>query len=67
MGSFSTMHWVIVLVIVALVFGTRKIASVGTDLGSAIKGFKEGVREAEAPTATPAAPPAASPQAKELS
>jgi len=48
MGSFSTMHWLIVLVIVALVFGTRKLGSFGSDLGSAIKGFKDGIREAEA-------------------
>ncbi|WP_300749617.1 Sec-independent protein translocase subunit TatA [Janthinobacterium sp.] len=47
MGSFSTMHWLIVLVIVALVFGTRKLGSFGSDLGSAIKGFKDGIREAE--------------------
>ncbi|MFZ4875925.1 Sec-independent protein translocase subunit TatA [Janthinobacterium sp. Mn2066] len=48
MGSFSTMHWLIVLVIVALVFGTKKLGSFGSDLGSAIKGFKDGIREAEA-------------------
>jgi len=48
MGSFSTMHWLIVLVIVALVFGTKKLSSFGSDLGSAIKGFKDGIREAEA-------------------
>ena len=60
MGSFSTMHWLIVLVIVALVFGTRKLGTFGSDLGSAIKGFKDGIREAEpveekADTAKPAA------------
>ena len=48
MGSFSTVHWLIVLVIVALVFGTKKLSSFGSDLGSAIKGFKDGIREAEA-------------------
>jgi len=48
MGSFSTMHWLIVLVIVALVFGTKKLSSFGSDLGSAIKGFKDGIQEAEA-------------------
>jgi len=47
MGSFSTLHWVIVLVVVALIFGTKKIASLGTDLGGAIKGFKDGMRETE--------------------
>src|SRR3569833_2463968 len=45
MGSFSVWHWAIVLVIVMLVFGTKKLANIGTDLGTAIKGFREGVRE----------------------
>jgi sec-independent protein translocase protein TatA len=43
MGSFSIMHWGIVLVIVLLLFGTKKLSSAGTDLGKAIKGFKDGV------------------------
>lgn len=67
MGSFSTMHWVIVLVIVALVFGTKKIASVGTDLGSAIKGFKEGMAETPAQDEKPAAQQVELRQQKELS
>ena len=46
MGSWSIWHWLIVLVIVALVFGTKKLGNVGKDLGSAVKGFKEGMREA---------------------
>jgi sec-independent protein translocase protein TatA len=45
MGSFSPVHWLIVLVIVVLVFGTGKLRNLGKDLGSAIKGFKEGMRE----------------------
>ncbi|MEB0135515.1 Sec-independent protein translocase subunit TatA [Actimicrobium sp. CCC2.4] len=51
MGSFSIWHWLIVLVIVMLVFGTKKIGSMGSDLGKAVKGFKDGVKgdeEAEA-------------------
>ncbi len=44
MGSLSIWHWLIVLVIVALVFGTKKIGNMGTDLGKAVKGFKDGVR-----------------------
>lgn len=44
MGSFSIWHWLIVLVIVVLVFGTKKLGSVGKDLGSAVKGFKEGMK-----------------------
>ena len=45
MGSLSLGHWLIVLVIVILVFGTGKLKNLGKDLGGAIKGFKEGVRE----------------------
>ena len=43
MGSLSLTHWIIVLVIVLLVFGTKKLKNIGTDLGSAVKGFKEGM------------------------
>lgn len=45
MGSFSIWHWLIVLVIVLLVFGTKKLKNIGSDLGGAVKGFKEGVKE----------------------
>jgi sec-independent protein translocase protein TatA len=45
MGSFSIWHWLIVLVIVMLVFGTKKLRNIGTDLGGAVRGFKEGMRE----------------------
>lgn len=63
MGAFSIWHWLIVLVIVALVFGTKKIRNIGADLGGAIKGFKEGMKdpnakEAEAATAAAEAAPA---------
>ena len=44
MGSLSIWHWLIVMVIVMLVFGTQKLRNLGTDLGAAVKGFKEGVR-----------------------
>jgi sec-independent protein translocase protein TatA len=44
MGSFSIWHWLIVLVIVALVFGTKKLGNMGSDLGKAVKGFKDGVK-----------------------
>ncbi len=46
MGSFSITHWLIVLAIVVLIFGTKKIANIGKDLGSAVKGFKDGMKEA---------------------
>ena len=45
MGSFSIWHWLIVLVIVMLVFGTKKLRNIGADLGGAVRGFKDGVRE----------------------
>lgn len=47
MGSFSIWHWLVVLVIVALVFGTKKLRNIGEDLGGAVKGFKKGIKEAE--------------------
>jgi sec-independent protein translocase protein TatA len=48
MGSFSIWHWLIVLVIVMLVFGTKKLRNIGEDLGGAVKGFKEGMKDASA-------------------
>ena len=47
MGSFSIWHWLIVLVVVLLIFGTKKLRNVGSDLGGAVKGFKEGMKSAE--------------------
>jgi sec-independent protein translocase protein TatA len=47
MGSFSIWHWVIVLVIVLLIFGTKKLRNIGTDLGGAVKGFKDGMKGGE--------------------
>ncbi len=47
MGSFSIWHWLIVLVIVLVVFGTKKLRNVGSDLGGAVKSFKEAVKEGE--------------------
>jgi len=48
MGSFSIWHWLIVLVIVVMVFGTKKLKNVGSDLGSAVKGFKDGMKDGTA-------------------
>jgi sec-independent protein translocase protein TatA len=47
MGSFSIWHWLIVLLIVVLVFGTKKLGNIGKDLGSAVKGFKDGMKSGE--------------------
>ncbi|WP_042882620.1 Sec-independent protein translocase subunit TatA [Cupriavidus necator] len=62
MGSFSIWHWLIVLVIVMLVFGTKKLRNIGQDLGGAVKGFKDGMKDGE-DKAAQAGQPA---QAKEL-
>jgi sec-independent protein translocase protein TatA len=55
MGSFSIWHWLIVLLVVVLIFGTKKLKNIGSDLGGAVKGFKDGMREGGADA--PAAPP----------
>lgn len=47
MGSMSIWHWLIVLVVVVLVFGTKKLRNVGQDLGGAVKGFKDGMKSDE--------------------
>jgi sec-independent protein translocase protein TatA len=47
MGSFSIWHWLIVLLVVVMIFGTKKLRGMGSDLGSAVKGFKEGMRTDE--------------------
>jgi sec-independent protein translocase protein TatA len=44
MGTFSIWHWLIVLIVVVLIFGTKKLGNLGSDLGKAVKGFKEGVK-----------------------
>jgi sec-independent protein translocase protein TatA len=45
MGSLSIFHWLIVLLIVVLIFGTKKLPSIGKDLGGAVRGFKEGMKQ----------------------
>ena len=49
MGSFSIWHWLIVLVIVLLIFGTKKLRNMGSDLGGAVKGFKDGMKGSDEP------------------
>jgi sec-independent protein translocase protein TatA len=57
MGSFSIWHWLIVLLIVVMIFGTKKLKNIGQDLGGAVKGFKEGMKDGSASTDDqPAAP-----------
>jgi sec-independent protein translocase protein TatA len=57
MGSFSIWHWLIVLVIVVLVFGTKKLKNIGSDLGGAVKGFKDGIKDGSANAGTDTAVP----------
>ena len=59
MGSFSIWHWLIVLLIVIMVFGTKKLRNLGGDLGGAVKGFKDGMKDGSAPADDKAAAPAA--------
>ncbi len=56
MGSMSIWHWIIVLVVVMLVFGTKKLGNMGSDIGKAVKGFKDGIKGEEEKTASSAAP-----------
>jgi len=58
MGSMSIWHWLIVLVVVMLVFGTKKLGNIGSDLGKAVKGFKDGMKDDDEKPAQPATPPA---------
>jgi sec-independent protein translocase protein TatA len=57
MGSFSIWHWLIVLLIIVLVFGTKKLKNIGSDLGGAVKGFKEGMKDGQAAPSPEAEPP----------
>ena len=60
MGSFSIWHWLIVLLIVIMVFGTKKLKNLGSDLGGAVKGFKDGMKDGSVPAEDkPATPTAA--------
>ena len=58
MGSFSIWHWLIVLLIVVMVFGTKKLKNIGSDLGGAVKGFKDGIKDGGQPAPESASAPA---------
>ncbi len=51
MGGLSIWHWLIVLVVVVLIFGTKKLRNIGQDLGGAVKGFKDGMKTPDDPNA----------------
>jgi len=64
MGSMSGVHWLILLVVVILIFGTKKLSNMGSDIGKAVKGFKDGIKDNDETTTTvtpstsvPPAPP----------
>jgi len=57
MGGLSIWHWLIVLVVVVLIFGTKKLRNIGQDLGGAVKGFKEGMKTPEDAAAAAAEAP----------
>ncbi len=57
MGSFSIWHWLIVLLVVVLIFGTKKLKNIGSDLGGAVKGFKDGVKSGGESADSAATPP----------
>lgn len=56
MGSMSVWHWLIVLVVILLVFGTKKLGNMGSDIGKAVKGFKDGVKGDEEKAGQPVPP-----------
>ena len=57
MGGLSIWHWLIVLVVVVIIFGTKKLRNVGQDLGGAVRGFKEGMKTSETDVPAPADAP----------
>ena len=59
MGSFSIWHWLIVLLVVVVIFGTKKLRTIGSDLGGAVRGFKEGMKGANEGEGDAASAPAA--------
>ena len=60
MGSMSIWHWMIVLIVVVLIFGTKKLRNIGQDLGGAVKGFKEGMKGGENEASSTASTPGSS-------
>jgi sec-independent protein translocase protein TatA len=58
MGIFDWKHWIVILVVVVLVFGTKKLKNLGTDVGESIKGFRKAMNDDEKPAADPTVTPA---------
>jgi sec-independent protein translocase protein TatA len=57
MGTLSIWHWLIVLAIVVVVFGTKKLRNIGSDLGGAVRGFKDGIKDSGTDAAAGAGAP----------
>ena len=66
MGGLSIWHWLIVLVVVVLIFGTKKLRNIGQDLGGAVKGFKDGMKVPEDPNAASTEAPNAQATAQQI-
>lgn len=66
MGGLSIWHWLIVLLVVVLIFGTKKLRNIGQDLGGAVKGFKEGMKTSESETSDATSTPPPSEPPKEI-
>ncbi|ADU35484.1 sec-independent protein translocase protein TatA [Variovorax boronicumulans] len=64
MGSFSIWHWLIVLLVVVMIFGTKKLRNMGSDLGGAVKGFKDGMKDANGNPTTDATAASSAPAAQ---
>jgi sec-independent protein translocase protein TatA len=62
MGTWGITHWVILLIIVLVIFGTKKLRNMGADLGGAVRGFKDGMRETGDKAAEPSSTGGAAPQ-----
>ena len=60
MGIFDWKHWVVILIVVVLVFGTKKLKGLGTDIGESIKGFRKAMNDEDKP-AEPSPTPTAAP------
>ncbi|AHF70008.1 twin-arginine translocase TatA/TatE family subunit [Pseudomonas cichorii] len=53
MGIFDWKHWVVILIVVVLVFGTKKLKGLGSDIGESIKGFRKAMNDDEKPAEQP--------------
>jgi len=62
MGIFDWKHWIVILVVVVLVFGTKKLKNLGTDVGESIKGFRKAMNDDEKPAEQPPVQPLHQPQ-----